>query len=162
MIRKTRSLAATAGALGTVALLTVAGPALGAKASKGKADSGTSQVAITHSSGGYQYSAGNNTDKLLGTGAVTYQVKLTPTTPGTYKLTAKRVVVYTGTGSLVGTGSATLNVISASGNATVTNGKLSLTKGFGSQKGHSETATFTGTGTITGGVFTFQYKGTYR
>jgi hypothetical protein len=161
MIRRTRSLAATVGALGAIALLSLAGTAIGAGATKGKADSGTSYVAITHTSGGFEYTAGNNTDKLLGVGAITYKLKLGPSKAGVYKVTANPVVLYTGTGSLTGTGSATLTVAN-DGSATVTGGKLNLTKGTGSQKGHSVVATFTGKGSVAAGTYKFTYKGTYK
>jgi hypothetical protein len=160
MIRRTRSLAATVGALGAIALLSLAGTAIGA-ASKGKADSGTSYVAITHTAGGYEYTAGNNTDKILGVGAITYKLKLGLSKPGVYKVTAKPVVAYSSTGSLTGTGSATLTV-AKNNTATITGGKLSLTKGAGSQKGHTLVATFTGTGNVAAGVYKFTYKGTYK
>jgi hypothetical protein len=160
MIRRTRSLAATVGALGAIALLSLAGTAIGA-ATKGKADSGTSYVAITHTGGGYEYTAGNNTDKILGVGAITYKLKLGLSKPGVYTVTAKPVVAYTPTGSLTGTGAATLTV-DKNGTATITGGKLNLTKGAGSQKGHSLVATFTGTGNVAAGVYKFTYKGTYK
>jgi hypothetical protein len=160
MIRRTRSLAATVGALGAIALLSLAATAIGA-ATKGKADSGTSYVAITHSSGGYNYTAGNNTDKILGVGAITYKLKLAPSTAGVYKVTANPVVAYSSTGSLTGTGSATLTV-GQGGTATITGGKLNLPKGAGSQKGHSLVATFSGTGKVAAGTYTFTYKGTYK
>jgi hypothetical protein len=159
MIRRTRSLVATVGALGAIALLSLAGSAIGA-AKKGKADSGTSYVAITHIAGGFDYVAGNNTDKLLGVGAVTYKLKLGPSQAGVYKLTAKPVVFYTPTGSLSGAGSGTLTV-AADGSATITGGKLNLTSATGSQKGHTEVATFTGTGSVKTGAYKFVYKGTY-
>jgi hypothetical protein len=159
MIRRTRSLAATVGALGAIALLSLVGTAIGA-ASKGKTDSGTSYVAITHSAGGFEYTAGNNTDKILGVGAITYKLKLAPTTAGVYKVTANPVVAYSSTGSLTGTGSATLTV-AKSGAATITGGKLNLTKGTGSQKGHSLVATFKGNST-SASTYKFTYKGTYK
>jgi len=160
MIKRTRSLAATAGALCALTALAVAGPAVGA-ASKGKADSGVSYVAITHKAGGFEYVAGNTTDKILGVGAVTYKVKIGPSTAGKYQVSAPSVVVYTSTGSLSGTASATLTIASG-GTETFSNGKISLTKGAGSQAGHSLTATFTGTGNAVAGSDKFVYKGTYK
>jgi hypothetical protein len=160
MIRRTRSLAATVGALGAVALLSIVGPAIGA-AKKGKADSGTSYVAITHTAGGFEYTAGNNTDKVLGVGAITYKLKLGLSKPGVYKVTAKPVVAYTTTGALSGTGSATLTV-AKDNTAKITGGKLNLTSGSGSQKGHSLVATFTGSGSVTAMTYKFTYKGTYK
>jgi hypothetical protein len=159
MIGRTRSLVATVGALGAIALLSLAGPAIGA-AKKGKADSGISYVAITHSAGGFNYTAGNNTDKVLGVGAVTYKLKIGVAKAGVSKVTAKPVVFYSPTGSLTGTGSGTLTV-AADGTATITGGKVNLTSGTGSQKGHSMVATFTGKGSVKTGSYRFVYKGTY-
>jgi hypothetical protein len=164
MFKQTRALSAIVGLICAVALLTVGATAATGKAKpkkKGKADSGTSYVAITHTTGGFDYAAGNTTDKLFGATAVTYKLKAAPATPGTVAVTAKPVVLYTSTGTLVGTGSATLTVDSK-GNATVTNGKLSLTRGTGALKGHSLVATFTGTGSAVTGLYTFHYKGTYK
>jgi hypothetical protein len=136
--------------------------ALAATGKKGKADSGTSYVAVTHASGGFNYSAGNNTDMVLGAGAVTYKLKAMPIGTGTMlKLTANPVVLYTRTGSLTGTGSATL-VITGPTTATVKDGKLVLKKGAGAQKGHSLVATFSGSGNPSTGQYTFHYKGTYK
>jgi hypothetical protein len=69
-------------------------------------------------------------------------------------------VLYTATGSLTGTGSALVTV--AGNNEIIKNGKLSLTKGAGAQKGHSFVGTFTGTGSLTTNRFVFKYKGTLK
>src|SRR5947209_4758723 len=164
MFNKTRALSALVGLVGVLALAAMGATALAATAKpkkKGKADSGTSYVAVTHSSGGFEYSAGNTTDKLFGATAVTYKLKTSPSTPGTLSLTAKPVVLYTATGTLIGTGSATLT-IAVGGAATVSNGKLKLTKGTGTLKGHSLLATFTGSGSVVTSTYTFHYKGTYK
>jgi hypothetical protein len=159
MFKKTRALSATA--VVVCALLAMGATALAATGKKGKADSGIQHVAITHSSGGFNYSAGDGTDKLLGATAVTYKLKILNSGAGTFKVTAKPVVLYTATGTLRGTGSATVTA-DAKGNATVTNGKLRLTKGTGAQKGHSFIGTFSGTGSVVTGAYTFHYKGTYK
>jgi hypothetical protein len=48
------------------------------------------------------------------------------------------------------------------GDATVSSGKVSLTKGTGGQKRHSFVGTFTGTGNAVSGVYVFNYKATYK
>ena len=128
MFKKTRALSATVGVL--CALLAMGATALAATGkSKGKADSGTQHVAITHDANGFSYSAGDGTDKLFGATAVTYKLKLLPSqAPGTLNVTAKPVVLYTKKGALAGTGSGTLT-IGQGGSAPVANGKLTLTKG---------------------------------
>ena len=160
MFRKTRALSLTVGLV--CALLAMGATALAATGKKGKADSGTSHVGTTHSDSKFTYSAGDNADKLLGAGAVTYKLKVGSTpTAGAVALTAKPVRLFTATGSLIGTGSATLTVTGPT-TATVSNGKLKLTRGTGAQKGHSFVGTFTGSGNPTTGQYVFHYKGTYK
>jgi hypothetical protein len=163
MIKRTRAFSAIIGLLCVAALLATGASALAATGkSKGKADTGTSYVGTTHAAGGFSYLAGGNTDKLLGTGAVTFKVKTgTGSKPGTVTLTIKPVELFTATGALTGTGSATLTVVSTS-SVTITNGKLDLTKGTGSQKGHSLVGTYTGTGDPATGQYVFHYKATYK
>jgi hypothetical protein len=69
------------------------------------------------------------------------------------------VTVYTLKGTLTGTATAT-DTANPDGTQTITDGKLKLTKGTGAYKGHSLTATFTGT--FANNVFTFNGTGTYR
>ncbi len=128
--------------------------------SSGRADSGTAWVANTPKPGALVYAAGFNHDKILGDGAVEYAITATSSSPGVYHLSTKHVTLFTPTGSLSGSATATLTQL-ANGSASVSEGKLMLTKGAGSQKGHSLTATFTGTGSIQKLAFTFRYKGTY-
>jgi hypothetical protein len=163
MLKKTRALSVIVSAICAVALLAMGATALAATGkSKGKADSGTSHVGTTHSDSKFTYSAGDNTDKLLGAGAVTYKLKVGSTpTVGTVTLTANPVRLFTATGSLIGTGSAKLTITGPT-TATISNGKLKLTKGTGSQKGHSFIGTFTGSGNPATGQYTFHYKGTYK
>jgi len=123
-----------------------------------QADSGTAYFAITHSKGGLEYAAGNNVDKLLGTGAATYALKLLPGRNGSFRVTSKNVVFYTGKGSLSGTATATVDVTSTK--ETITGGKLDLTKGLGSLKGDELTVRFTGTADLKANQFVFKYKGT--
>jgi hypothetical protein len=154
MIRWTRSLLAAGAVLGTLAVVPVAGAA-------GRADSGTSYVAITHQAGKIEFSAGNNVDKVLGRSAVTYALQVLPSSKAaTYTVSAKQVTLYTRNGSLSGTATATL-VVAGDGTATVKNGKLKLTSGAGAQAGHRLIATFHGTGNIGKGTYKFQYAGTY-
>lgn len=156
MIRWTRSLLAAGAVLGALAVLVPVASAAGRK------DSGTSYVAVTHDKNGFSYTAGNNTDKLLGTSAVTYVLQvLKSSKPAVYTVSVKSVFLYMRTGSLAGTATATLTV-GKKGAATVTNGKLRLTKGAGSQAGHSLIATFHGSGNILQGVYKFVYSGTYK
>jgi hypothetical protein len=79
---------------------------------------------------------------------------------GTFTLIAHHVDLFTGTGELSGTATATLTA-SASGGATVTAGKLTLRTGRGSLAGHTLSASFSGTGRL-GGGYMFTYHGTYR
>lgn len=155
-MRWTRSLLAAGAVLGALAVVVPVASAAGRK------DSGTSYVAVTHDKGPFSYTAGNNTDKVLGTSAVTYVLQLLKSTkPAVYKVSVKSVFMYARTGSLAGTATATLTV-GAGGTATITNGKLRLTKGAGSQAGHSLIATFHGSGSVNTGRFKFVYSGTYK
>ena len=127
-----------------------------------KADSGTAAVATTpRTSGAKQYVAGFDSDAVLGHVAITYVITTIPTSAqGTFTLVAHHVDLYTGTGDLSGTATATLTA-SATGDATVTAGKLTLNTGRGSLAGHILIASFSGTGRL-GGGYAFTYHGTYR
>ena len=157
-----RIIGATAVALATgVAGFGAVAGATTTKAVKGKADSGTTYASIVHSANGYQYAAGTGTDQLLGTDAITYRIKLSPgTQPATETITASPVVLYTKTGALTGTATATLVFVGTT--EQIKDGKLKLTSGSGSLKGHSFTGTFTGTGNTTANQFVFQDKGTLK
>ncbi len=157
MSTNSRLAAAMATTLFATAL--VAAPAGATKGGSGatQKDSGTSYASITHTKNGLEIAAGNNYDKVLGEGAVTYQLKIVPSN-GTVKVKVPKVVLFTTTGSLTGTASATVAV---SGNTqTITNGKLNLTKGAGSLKGRHFAGTFTGTSDLSKNLITFKYKGT--
>jgi hypothetical protein len=132
-----------------------------AKAAAGKADSGTSYAAEDVNCGKDVCVAGFTYDKLFGQTAITYVIKVGAGKPGTFKVTAKPVVMYTKTGELTGTGTATL-AIAASGVETIPAGKLDLNKGTGGQAGHTLMGTFTGVGSTKTGLFKFSYKGTYK
>ena len=159
MTRFRRSIVAIAGVLGVGAMLASAAGAVGTSASK--PDKGVIYFATTHSAHGITYAAGNATDSLFGTEAVTYAIKTAPTRTGSVKITAKPVTTWTTTGTLSGTATATLTV-AANGKATFTNGKVSETKGTGTLKGHSLTATFTGSGDTKTGTYKITYTGTYK
>ena len=162
MGRRTRTISAIAGMIGACALVAITAATVGAKSkSKGKADSGVVYFAITHSAGGKEFAAGNDSDKLFGTGAVTYVVKISSATSGTFKITIKPTTSYYSNGTLTGTATATLT-LGAGGAATISNGKLTEAAGTGAQKGHSLTATFNGTGNATTGLYKVIYKGTYK
>jgi hypothetical protein len=156
-----RSTSLVAGLLATCALIAVGAGAVGAKtSSKGKGDSGVAYVSITRTVKGIEYAAGTNSDKVLGSGAVTYDIALLPGPSGTFKVTSKKVVLYTPTGSLTGTATAT--VLIGPKTEKITNGKLNLTKGAGSQKGHSYVGTFTGSADLVANQLVFNTKGTYK
>jgi hypothetical protein len=160
MSKLPRRLVAVTGTGAVCALVAIGGTALGAP-NAGKHDSGTVYAAITHTANGIEYIAGNASDKLLGSGAIAYTAKVgTGATPGTLKVTAN-VTLFTKTGSL--SGKATATATTASDNSvTFTNGKITLNKGAGLQKGHSFKGTFTGSAKSILGPFTFHDSGTYK
>jgi hypothetical protein len=146
------------------ALIAVGAATVGAK-SKGKSTNGTIYIGSNPRSGvGLLYVAGDVVDKVLGEGAITFTIRPIPNTSGTITAKALKVTLWTTDGSLTGTGSALLTITNMpkTGDSTVSNGTVSLTKGTGAQKGHSFKATFTGSGNLTGAFYTFNYKGTYK
>jgi hypothetical protein len=146
-----------------VTLIAASGETLGATTRpRARADRGSADVATTpRTSGTTQYVAGFDSDAILGRGAITYVITAIPTSAtGTFSLIARNVIFYNGTGELSGTATATLTA-GAGGHATVTAGKLTLTRGRGSLAGHNLTARFSGSGQL-GGGYTFTYHGTYR
>jgi hypothetical protein len=150
----------TAVAVGAAALVVFSAGVVGAKPS-GKHDSGTAYAAITHTVGTTEYIAGNSTDKLFGSGAVTYKAKVgVGSKPGTYPVTAK-VISFFKNGSLSGSATGTLTA-NPDGSVTLSGGKITLKNGAGSQKGHTLVATFTASGKGILGPFVFSYKGTYK
>ena len=166
MSRK-RTLSAALTTIAVVALAAIGAGTVGAKTGgkgKGKATSGTSYLGDTsQSSSSLLYEAGFNTDKLLGEGAITYTIAPLGQTNGTIQANAKKVTLWTKTGSLSGTGSATVTITNPStGDATVSNGTANLTKGTGALKGHSLKLKFSGTGNIKTTLYTFHYTGTYK
>jgi hypothetical protein len=151
----------TAVAVGAAALVVFSAGVVGAKPS-GKHDSGTAYAAITHTVGTTtEYIAGNSTDKLFGSGAVTYKAKVgVGSKAGTYPVSAK-VTSFFKNGSLSGTASGTLTA-NPDGSVTLSGGKITLRNGAGGQKGHTLVATFTASGKGILGPFVFHYKGTYK
>jgi hypothetical protein len=162
-IKRLRVLAVICG-LGVLGAL--AGVAIASAGGAGKRDTGTAYIGLTsRSTKTLLYPAGFITDKVLGNGAVTYTLKpLAGTAPSTVKVKALKVTTWTTTGSLSGTGSATLTITNKpkAGDATVSAGKLNLTHGTGGQTGHSLVGTFTGNGNVSSGQYVFHYKATYK
>jgi hypothetical protein len=155
MMQRKRLRAATAGALLSAGLIAATAANVGAT-SAGKADSSTAYAATTHTVNGVQFIAGEITDKLLGSGAVTYTVKVAnvPNKPGTYALTVKPVTTWFSNGSLTGSSHATLKV-GAKLSVKVT-GTVSETTGAGALAGHSFT------GSLMTSQYVFHVVGTYK
>jgi len=161
MTRVTRLSAAIA-ALTVCGVLAIGAASVGAKTtSKGRRDSGVVHFALTYTAGGKDYSAGNSQDKLFGTGAVTYVIKILPTTTSALEITAKPVTLYFKNGTLTGTATALLTP-GANGAATISGGKLTASHGTAGQAGHSVTLTFQGSGSTTTGSYTITYTGFYK
>lgn len=158
-----RTTTATAVLCATGALIGLGAAGVGARTTTtrtGQADSGTAYISTVRTVGNTSWSAGLRYDKLHGQGALVNEYTLTPQKNGSFKLNAKRAITYGGTGSLSGTASA---IITLKGTAeTISHGKIDLTHGAGSQKGHSLVGTFTGTGSTATNRATIHYKGTYR
>lgn len=156
-----RRVAATSALLGSAALIALGAGAVGARTNTGgKADSGTAYASINHTVNNKQYGSANNTDRVLGATGITFTATLTSEAGGKLKLTGNPVVLYTRTGSLKGTLSATVTLSGTT--ETFSNGKINLLTGAGSQAGHSLVGTFTGSGDASKNEFTINYKGTYK
>jgi hypothetical protein len=157
---KRRSLLASTGLLGALALITttvaVAAP------SKGRTERGTVHFAITHTVGSINVAAGDTTDTLFGGGAVVYRLHVLTSTTGKLTINVPKVTTFFSTGTMTGSATSTLTITDTTGDATVTGGMLRLTKGTGTDKGHSFRGTFSGKGNINSGLYTTNYKGTYR
>jgi hypothetical protein len=159
MSYRTRSVAALAGLVLASASIAIGATAAGATR-VAKQDSGVIYITIVHQRGGLEYAAGYANDKLFGPIAVTYVVSVGSGKPGTFLIKAKKATFYTSTGSISGTGSGIQTVTSTK--IFVSDGKISLTHGAGSQAGHSFTGTFSGPYDSTTMVFTFHYRGVYK
>ena len=151
---------AAAGVLVAVSVGAVGASAVAAK-SAGRADKGTVQIGETSVKGQVHYEAGSFTDKVFGNGALTFTTTITIKPGGVVHFDSNSLTFWTPTGSLTGHVSADIHATSAS-SATVTNGKISLTKGKGGQKGHSLIGTFTGKGNPTSTEYQFVFKATYK
>lgn len=146
--------------LGTAAVVAFAAASVAARPHAGKSDHGTAYASINRVAGGNQYGSATVSDAVLGSSGITFTATLTSAGGGKLALNIKQLVLYGKTGSLTGTGSATVTVSGTK--ETFTGGKLKLTKGAGSQKGHSFVGTFTGSGDASKNEFTLNYKGTYK
>jgi hypothetical protein len=157
-----RSRVASLGLLGAL-VLGLSGVA-GAASKAGKAEHGTVHFALTHTVGKINVAAGDTTDSLFGAGAVVYRLHILTSRTGKISIKIPKVTVFYSTGSATGSATATLTVTNtpSSGDATVTGGVLKLTEGTGTHKGHSFVGTFSGAGNITSGLYTINYKGTYK
>ena len=154
----TQSRLATGVASILAGLTLIAGVAQAATPKVKTSDPSTAYASITHTAGGLEFAAGNYADKVFKTGAITYALKLLPNSNGTTTVKVPKVVLYTSTGALSGTASATVTI--QNGTQTITDGKLSLTKGTGALKGDSFKGTFTGTADLSKNVIVFHTKGT--
>lgn len=156
-----RITAAVVALCATGTLIGVGAAGVGARSrAAGKADSGTLYLSTNRSSGSIGYASGTNSDKLFGESALTSKYTLTHTTGATFKLSSSHTIMWTKTGSLEGTLSATVTL--AGTTETFKNGKLDLSNGTGSLKGHSLVGTFTGSGNSSANQFKFTYKATYK
>ena len=150
---------AAAGALAAIAIGAVGAGTVGAK-SAGKSDKGTVNIGEIGVKGNTHLEAGSFTDKIFKHGALTFNTTIT-IKPGVVHFDSNTLTFWTPTGSLTGHVSADINGKTAT-SATVTNGKISLTKGTGAQKGHSLVGTFTGSGNPSTTEYGFVFKATYK
>src|SRR5947209_20602661 len=79
-------------------------------AAKPVKETGTSYVSVVRQSGKTEYAAGYTFDSLRGQIAVSYVTSVGPGGTGTVNVVGKRVTIWTPTGSLYGTGTATQNL----------------------------------------------------
>ncbi|HET8979612.1 MAG TPA: hypothetical protein VFN87_15725 [Solirubrobacteraceae bacterium] len=156
-----RSLTAGVSLIGALAV--AIGGVAGA-AAKGRTERGVVHFAVVQTIGQTNVAAGAQSDSLFGQGAVVYRLHVLTTTSGKITIKIPKVTDFYSTGSATGSASATLTITNTpnQGDATVTGGVLKLAKGTGTHKGHTFTGTFSGSGNITSGMYTIQYKGTYR
>jgi hypothetical protein len=125
----------------------------------GRKTSGVVYASVTHAEGSDLYVSGDFKDKLLGRGGIVYITRVSAgAQQGSFAVKARKITIYTPSGSLSGTGSATQTITADT--VTVTGGRFKLTKGTGKLKGHRMTGTFGGD--QTSGVYKFAYDATYR
>lgn len=145
----------------SVMALSVSGVAMAAGKNKAKPTSGVAYAGATHTEGNDLYVSGDFVDKVLGHGGIVYVTNVSAgEQQGEYKVDAKRITIYTTKGSLTGKGSAT-QVFNADGTVEVKDGTFKLDKGTGKYKGHTFKGTFAGPQNASG-LYTFNYKGTYK
>ena len=159
MIKRVSVAAAGLGATGALIAISAAGVGAHTTAA-GRPDSGTWYSAVNHSANGVVYASGYIRDKLLGADAIAVQNTVSAASGGGETVTSKRTILYTGAGSLTGTSSVHLVVTGTE--EKFTNGKLKLTVGHGSQKGHALVATYSGSGSLTTNEAKFTYRGIYK
>lgn len=137
-----------------------AGSATAATGARKRATSGTAWVAVTHQEGSRVFVAGDIKDKVLGRGALVYEVEaLAGPQPTTVLIKAKRATIDTTKGTLTGAGQA-LQVLNPDGTTDVRDGTVRRTKGTGAYRGHRLVARFSGP--LKDGIYAFSYTGTYR
>ena len=162
MSARMRHVVAVGGSAAVIGLLGAAAAALGAKpTATGKKDSGTIHTGEIRAVGTTLYQAGSVSDTLFGSAAVTFSTTLTLTKPGTVHFTTNTAKLWTPTGTLAGTVSADIQLVSAT-RSIVANGKLTLTGRSGSEQGQTLVGTFTGSGDPTTTRYLFTYTATYR
>ena len=140
-----------------VLVVSLSGIASGASA---RQTSGVVYAGVTHNEGSDLYVSGDFKDKILGRGAIVYVTQVSGgEQPTSVLVKARKITIYTKRGSLSGKGQAT-QTFNSDGTSTVSDGSFNLNKGTGAYKGHKLTGTFGGP--FTDGVYTFNYKATYK
>jgi hypothetical protein len=129
--------------------------------SNARAVSGTAYLADTPKPGHYAYVTGYFHDTTLGDGVLLFVIRARAAKPGPMTISAKSVTLYTASGSLSG-GASTSVTITNFGPVGVSLGRLDLTQGAGSLKGHSLKASFCGLGNWKTRTGTLMYSGTLR
>jgi hypothetical protein len=144
--------------IAVAALLLTLAVAAPAAAQQARQTTGTVWAGANHSEGSVLFVSGDFRDRVLGRGAIVYQTTVRPdTAPGSVRITARRITLFSEQGTLTGTGAAT-QTTAPDGTATISDGTFSLTRGTGSLRGRRMRGTLTGT--FRDGVFTFQYRAT--
>ena len=103
--------------------------------------------------------AGDFRDRILGRGAIVCQTTLRADAeaPGSVRITARRITLFTQRGTLTGTGAAT-QMTAPDGTGSVSDGTFSLTRGTRSLRGRRMRGMLSST--FRDGVFTFEYRAT--
>ena len=145
----------------SVLALSITGVAFAAKKKhKPVKTSGTAYAAVTHSTGGFTYLAGDAKDKKFGAGALVYKTKLgSGSQPNTVHVDARKITIFFAKGSLTGKGGAD-QTQGPNNTSVLKNGTFSLTKGTGAYKGKTLKGTFAGT--FNGSAYKYTYKATLK